>query len=186
MANRAYLYSKDKNLPKLRDLSESTYPFPLTYKILLGCDTKMVDSKIWNYDHPIAISGSFNEGLNKLYLFLDYLKTQSGIDIEKIETFKNETETFFTNHPDRKLDLFFLEGGEIFDLSGDIDPLEDQNEWLFSEINSISKEINEILKSQPTDVFSVYNSTWLQDLKKDIDLLEPYWSHVTYFSFNKS
>ncbi|MEP2278354.1 hypothetical protein [Maribacter sp.] len=186
MANRAYLYSGDKELKKLRDLSESGHPIPLIYKIVLGCDTKMTESRTWEYDEaPIAIQGDFKKGIEKLYQFLDYLKTQP-IDVQSVDSCKNETIEFFSNNPDRQLDLFFLEAGEIFSLTGDIEPIGDQNKWLFNEINKISEDISEILKNKPENVFEAFDSYWLKTIKEDIEVITPYWTHVVYNSFNKS
>lgn len=186
MANRAYLYSANETMTKLRDVSESRYPIPLFYKILLGEDTSMCDSKIWGYEHPIAIKGDFQKGLNKLYTFYDYLATQSAINTTEIAKYKAETKAFFEKEPGRINQYFFLEAGEIFDLIGDSEPIEQQNEALYEEIRAISTEINAILESKPADIFAFSQSFWLKELKKNVELLSVYWTYVTYFSFNKS
>ena len=184
MANRAYLYSANNDLTKLLDLSEWRSEIPLFYKIVLGAETQLSNSIIWDYEFPIAIKGNFKIGLKKLYDFLDYLETQSNLDTVAIKKFKQETQDFFEKQKERVQDLFFLEGGEIFDLLGDIDPIEEQNQSLYEKIISISADIDEILDKKPDNVFDFKNSYWLQELKKDTDLLMVYWTHVTYFSFN--
>lgn len=108
MANRAYLYSANETMTKLRDVSESRYPIPLFYKIILGEDTSMCDSKIWGYEHPIAIKGDFQKGLNKLYTFYDYLATQSAINSTEIAKYKAETKAFFEKEQGRINQYFFL------------------------------------------------------------------------------
>lgn len=186
MANRAYLYSANKEFTKLRDLSEWKSAIPLFHKIVLGSNTQLSDSKIWNYEHPIGIKGDFKTGLQKFYDFLDYLATQTVLNTEAIIKAKHETMTFFEQHKERMLDLFFLEAGEVFDLIGDIDPIEEQNESLYKEILSISTDIDDILNKKPDNVFDFKHSYWLQALRKDINLIQVYWTYVTFFSFNKS
>ncbi|WP_159473747.1 hypothetical protein [Chryseobacterium sp. 18068] len=186
MANRAYLYSANKELTKFRDVSEYPNEIPLFYKIILGSETQMSTSKIWNFELPIVITADFKNGLKKFYNFLDYLETQESVDKQKITEFKNETDDFFEKHPERELDLLFLEGGEIYDLVGDIYPLEEQNEALYDEIISISKDIDEILEKKPENVFDFNDIYWLQAIKDDINILSVYWTYVSYYSFNKS
>ncbi|MCE3226891.1 MAG: hypothetical protein K0S32_1442 [Bacteroidetes bacterium] len=186
MANRAYLYSATNDFSKLRDLSESRHPIPLIYRIILGADTKLSNSRIWDFEHPIAIQGDFAKGLNRLYEFYSYLETQAGFNSSEIAEYKKQTKEFFEKQSDRVLDLFFLEGGEVFDLIADIDPIEKQNESLYEEIVSISKDITEILAKKPESIYGFKDAYWLRELKEDPKILEPYWTHVTYFSFNKS
>jgi hypothetical protein len=186
MANRAYLYSANKELTRLRDLSESRHPIPLVYRIVLGVNTELSNSKIWDFEHPIAIKSDFAKGLNRLYDFYTYLETQPGLNAVEISEYKNQTKDFFDKHYDRVSELFFLEGGEIFDLISDIDPIEQQNESLYREIVSMSKDVTEILHKKPENVFEFKDSYWLAEIKQDPKILEPYWTHVTYFSFNKS
>lgn len=186
MANRSYLYSANKDLTKFRDLSEWRSEIPLFHKIVSGCDTQICNSKIWDYEHPIAIRSDFSKGLQKFLSFLDYLATQPGMNAEKITAIRQETTTFFDQHPERVQDLFFLEGGEVFDLIGDLEPIEQQNRSLFEEINIISRDIDDILQHKPANVFEYKSSAWLQGLQKDIEQISVYWTYVTYFSFNKS
>lgn len=106
MANRAYLYSANKELNKFRDVSEWANEIPLFYKIILGSETGISTSKIWNFELPIVITANFQKGLNKLYDFLDYLQTQPHLDAEAIQSYKQETKDFFEKYPERELDLF--------------------------------------------------------------------------------
>lgn len=186
MANRAYLYSANKELTQFRDVSEWANEIPLFYKIILGSETQMSTSKIWNFELPIVITGDFKNGLKKFYDFLEYLETQAGIDKEAISGFRQETKDFFEKYPERELYLFFMEGGEVYDLVVDLSPLEEQNEALYDEIISISKDIDEILEKKPENVFDFKDIYWLQEIKNDINTLSVYWTYVTYYSFNKS
>ena len=186
MANRAYLYSANTDLSKLRDISEYRSDVPLVYKILLGINPALSESKIWGYEHPIAIMADFKKGLQRLYDFYDYLATQEGLDKGKIGTFKKDTQDFFQQHEDRVLDLFFMEGGEAYDLiASENYPIEKENEYVYLTIKSISANIAEILIQKPQHIFeNIEKYPWLKEIKADINVLEPYWTHVTYFSFN--
>lgn len=187
MANRAYLYSASEDLRKLRDLSESRYPIPFFYKILLGEDTSVCNSRIWEYEHPIAIKGDFQKGLDKLNAFFDYLQTQDALDTEAIAGFQAETKAFWEKEKDRVGKYFFLEAGEIFDMiASESDPIEKQNADLCREIETISQLITTILAEKPKNLFSFSNAYCLTSLKQEKDYLAVYWTHVTYFSFNKS
>lgn len=186
MANRTYLYSANKELNKFRDVSEWANEIPLFYKIVLGSETGTSTSKIWNFELPIVITANFQKGLNKFYDFLDYLQTQPHLDAEAIQSYRQETKDFFEKYPERELDLFFMEGGEVYDLIGDMYPLEEQNNALYNEIINISKDIDEILEKKPENVFDFKDIYWLQEIKNDITTLSVYWTYVTYYSFNKS
>lgn len=188
MANRAYLYSSDKEFKKIRDLSEWKNDVPLFYKVILGADTKICQSRIWDYEQPICISGDMKAGLDKLNAFYNYLKTQSSLDSSKIETYQNTTNEFFGKHPDRILDLFFMEGGEVYDLiATETYTIEKENEYVYLTTLQISANINEILATKPDNLFEYVDKyPWIKDIQKDIECLEPYWTHVTYFSFNKT
>lgn len=186
MANRAYLYSADQELSRLRDLSESRTPISLIYKIILGIDTEITNSKIWNYEYPLAIKGNFQKGLERLYNFYDFLKNQSDFSSEKIDSYKKVTQSFFEKHEDRRGEYFFLEAGEIFDLMADLEPIENQNKMLYKEICDISDDINTILSEKPSSIFEFKDTHWLNKLKKNHQLIEPYWAQVSYFSFNQT
>lgn len=186
MANRAYLYSATSDFGKMRDLSESRHPIPLVYQVLLSSETAICDSRIWKYEHPIAIKADFAQGLQRLLDLYEFLKTQPGFDSAKLEGYIRDTKDYFEKNADRKLDIFFLEAGEVFDLIGDMEPIEEQNEDLAREIGWLSKDLDTIFRERPADVFSRINLGWLTELKANPDLLEPYWTTVTYFSFNKS
>lgn len=186
MANRAYLYSANSDLTKLRDLSESRFPFPFFYKVVLGEDTSICESQTWEFDKPIAIKGDFTKGLQKLLAFYDYLQTQSGIDTLAIAKFKKETTDFFEKEKERINQYFFLEGYEIFTMICNADEIPQENAYLYEDIVGISAQINEILATKPADVFAFSEATWLHEIKKDIEFLSVYWTHVTYISFNRS
>ncbi|MCU0437278.1 MAG: hypothetical protein MUC49_05140 [Raineya sp.] len=185
MANRSYLYTTNKDFTKIRDVSEWKYEVPLFYKVLLGCDTQICESLIWNYKHPIAIKGDFKKGLQKLYDFLSYLKTQGVLNEKSLEQFIKETQDFFEENKDRKLDYFFLEAGEVYSMMSDIGPIEDHIRILHQYIISISEDIDNIL-SEKNDVLDFKKISWLGHPKRFTNSISVYWTDVTYFSFNNS
>jgi hypothetical protein len=186
MANRAYLYTANKEINQLRDVSEFPSNIPLQYKILLGVNTKQEKSRIWGNETPIAISGDFKLGLEKFYNFYAYLITQNRIDTEKIEKYIKETKDFFKKYPDKKLDLFFIELGEIYDLLPEF-KLADLNDDVFRSINAISSDIDKILEDKPSNVFKETSKyPWLEQALDNPEILETYWRWITYFSFNES
>lgn len=188
MANRAYLYAADRELNVLRDVSEWRSEVPFFYRIVLGVNTKLCHSQIWSYEKPICIMGDMKAGLERLDAFYEYLKTQSWVDALKIETYQRDTREFFAKHPERVKDVFFMEGGEAYDLVGsDTYPIEKENERVYNDVLLIAGQLSEIIASKPANLLEhAARYGWLADLQKDIAYLEPYWTHVTYFSFNKT
>jgi len=186
MANRAYLYTANKKINKLRDVSEFPSNIPLQYKILLGINTKQEKSRIWGNESPMAISGDFKGGLEKFINFYEYLKDQDGIDKEAIEQYIKETNEFFEKYPERKLELFFVELGEIYDLIPELE-IDYMNNDVFNSISTISDDIDEILKNKPKNVFAETGKyPWLDKVLDEPERLETYWRWITYYSFNKS
>lgn len=188
MANRAYLYTANKDLSILRDVSENRSEIPLAYQILLSVDTKQENSQIWTYEQPIAISANFEGGIARLDAFYDYLKTQSSIDTTKISEYQAEMHRFFEEHADRKLDRFFMEGGEAYDLIASEEyTIEKENEYQYLMSMQIGSHLATILTEQPDNLFAHKETyKWLAGIQEDITCLEVYWSKVTYFSFNKT
>lgn len=76
MANRAYLYAKKDEA--FVAISEYNYDIPIAYKILVSCKTKRVRSSIFGSPFKIALRGNFEEGVERLYAFLEELK-QKGL-----------------------------------------------------------------------------------------------------------
>ena len=81
-----------------------------------------------------------------------------------------------------------MEGGEAYDLIATEEyPIEDENQYNYLSSMKISQDISEILQIRPANVFDLEEKyTWLGEIKENLDVLEPYWTHVTYFSFNKT
>ena len=184
MANRAYLYSANEDFTQIRDLSESRYPIPFFYKIVMGEDTSICESQIWDYPQPIAIKANFEKGFNKLLALFDYLQTQKELDSAAIAQYRKETTDFFEREKGRIHTYFFLEGSEIFELLGE--PIELLNSDLYNDILAISAQVNDILANKPLDVFAFSEAAWLHAMKKDVSFLSVYWTHVTYISFNRT
>ena len=74
MANRACLYAQSNG--KMIGISEYKYGAPIAYMILLSKNTKMVKSKVFKSPFKLAIQGDYQEGVSRLYAFLDELKKQ--------------------------------------------------------------------------------------------------------------
>ena len=164
MANRSYLYSIDfdrtkgerKDGEKIFGLSEYSYSIPLSYKILVSQDSKISNSINWDYEHPIAIQGSFEKGKLKLLDFLEKLQGKNIFDKTELNKQINETKDFLNNH---QLQNIILECGEIYEM-GDGE-IEDQNKNLFEEdILKIESQENEYFND-----FKIMNTN-IEKLKK--------------------
>ena len=175
-------------MKKIRDVSESSaYPFPLMYQIVVSVDTEMCKSEIWNGEKKIALKGQFNEGPQRYYDFLDYLKTQSSFDARAIEGYERDTKSFFAKNRDRVNDIFLWEPGEITNMFVDEHfDIEDETHLVHNSIDILSRDLENILKQRPENLFEFCDSDWLKFLKEDVTLIEPYWSEVLYYSFNKT
>lgn len=114
MANRAYLYAKkDKEFVAI---SEYNYEIPIAYKILVSCKTKRVRSSIFRSPFKIALRGNFEEGVERLYAFLEELKQKGLIPEAELDEKIEETKTFLEKH--RGCRFFWLEGAEIYEYDG--------------------------------------------------------------------
>jgi hypothetical protein len=187
MANRAYLYTASKNLTNLKDVSETRNEVSLAYKILLGIETTQSESLIWDNPHQIAVYANFELGLKRLNDFYEFLKTQEFIDFEKISEYQKATADFFTTYPEKKSDLFFMEAGEAYALVlSENWTLDKESEYTYLLIKQISSHIEEILETRPTNLLDYSEKyKWLSEIIENLDCLNPYWTTVTYFSFNK-
>ncbi|AWH74789.1 hypothetical protein DCS32_11660 [Dokdonia sp. Dokd-P16] len=158
MANRSYLYNIDFNrLERLKtpqdavlSVSEYAYGIPLAYKILLSNDTLNSKTILWDYEHPITISGNAKKGKDSLFKFLDKLRTLNLFEEEYLESEIEKTKLFF-NENTFDLQYFFLEAGELYEM-GD-EPFEIQNLEIFNEVTQIEKTIEAFIK----DVASIDN-----------------------------
>lgn len=188
MANRAYLYATSQDMGIIRDLSEHRNEVSFVYKVLLGKDTREEISKIWDYEAPIAISADLEGGLARLDALYEALKTVAGLDASKLSTFQQQTKAYFEQHPDRRLARFFMEGGEAYDMvASDANPIEKENEYVFNQIQRMAIDIDRLLASPPSKLEELREQfPSLSQITADMQELEPYWTTVTYFSFNKS
>ncbi len=114
MANRAYLYAKKGN--EVVAISEYNYDIPIAYKILVSCNTKRVRSTIFKTPFKIALQGDFEEGVERLYAFLEELKQKGFISETELNERIEETRTFLEKH--RGSTYFWLEGAEIYEYDG--------------------------------------------------------------------
>ncbi|MBD8389686.1 hypothetical protein [Dysgonomonas sp. BGC7] len=217
MANRSYLYSIDFDLSrqersdsdKILSIAEWNYNIPIAFKLLLSVRPRKCPSLLWNYKHPIALVGDYEQGKERLYDFLDDLAKQDMYDHKYLQDCIKLTEDFLERE-DRRQQYFFMECGEIFDMSSI--PLEDQNEVLWQQISNIDdeikkfyseiSEINKKILDKEDELDSAKNKNVLLRIftgKEDIPALErelrnlnrdkysalgiDNWSEVLYFDF---
>ena len=187
MASRAYLYSANQDFTTLRDVSEYKNSIPFFYKIILGVNTEICKSKLWeNYAYPIAIKGDFVQGLLFFYDLLEYFKTQNQIPLELVEKSISETKYFFEVNPERISDYFFLEAGEIFDKNG-YGSIEGQNRDYWDDIIYIHKSLKELLAKKPLNMFESPIHSWFYDIQdKPEEHLSVHWKSASFYSFNNT
>jgi hypothetical protein len=146
-------------------ISEYAYDIPLSYRILVSQDTKVVRSRIWDYEGTLAIQGDYIKGQQKLYEFLDTLKRKNRIsksnknarntlwDEAELVSYIEKTKAFLDAQDNAK-QLFHLENGEIYAMEDDdiveqntafyhqkILKIDDAIEAFFEEMEAIKKSI---------------------------------------------
>lgn len=137
MANRSYLYSTNFVPPpgatesqrRIIGISEWNYDVPLVFKLLLSGNPKKCRSLIWDMTDEIALVGDYEQGLARLFRFLDR------ISIPEIVPLRDEAREFLAAEKNRG-QFFVLECGEIFEMIDE--PLSSQNVQLLSEIQDIA------------------------------------------------
>ena len=134
MANRAYLYAQKG--AEMISISEYNYDIPITYKILVAQHTKRVRSKIFKSPFKTAIKGDFEKGVERLYAFLDELRTKDYFEEKVLEEKIEETKAFLEKK--HGCSHFYLEGAEIYEL--DSNPILGSLRMKNS-ISNINKEI---------------------------------------------
>lgn len=141
-------------------VSEYAYEIPLSYKILLSNNTLNSKSVLWDYEHPITISGDANRGKDSLFKFLDRLQTLNLFEPEYLSSEIENTKQFFA---DNKFNLkyFFLEGGELYEMGNE--PFEKQNLEVFNEVTQIENTIENFIK----DVASLNKEILSLEVKKN-------------------
>lgn len=184
MANRSYLYARDAGEPpRWRDLSEWNTNVPLSHLLLLSGHPRLVDSALWKVEHPIAIEADFAPGWSALRRFLDYLRTQPLPESDTLNKHIDDTVAFFSRS-DNQRQLFHLEGGEIYDLISDAEPLEKQAAWTLDDISSVAAEAARLadsgapINSAQTFVIGEVAKDWRR-------WLGLYWANILYFHFSE-
>lgn len=135
MANRAYLYGMEGK--QVTGISEYNYDVPIAYKILLSQNTKMVKSRIFTNPFKIALQGNFEKGVERLYSFLEELKTKGYFEENELEEAIADTKAFLRENSN--CEYFYLDCGEIYDMSAT--PLYLSNVKMFQKIKNVDKEI---------------------------------------------
>ncbi|MCF2908017.1 hypothetical protein L1285_06710 [Pseudoalteromonas sp. DL2-H2.2] len=170
MANRSYLFSANQK-PKradsliLRGLSEWNYDIPLIYKILVsGEGIESVDSLIWDFDTPFAISMEYRHALDNLYQFKEIIEKHCSSDVLKYSI-------DFLSKQENSGEYFLLEPYEIYLLEES--PLRSQHEELvrslrnFDIVENAEKFIRENNHKNTNSLSSLFSSR-----KKAVRLIE--------------
>ena len=181
MANRSYLYSYySKADKKYRDLSEQNYDIPLVHLILVGIETEVCNSALWEVDSAIAIRGQAASARELLLRFFDWLTPQLGQEFsEQVAEVKE-----ILLKENRQGTHYHLEPGEVYELMGlsveemNLQALEDAaeaalicqviKELMAVEGSTIADTDNELLKRIPDN--------WQVELGL-------YFSEVLYYHF---
>ncbi|MEO3874038.1 hypothetical protein ABGB18_34965 [Nonomuraea sp. B12E4] len=174
MANRSYLYSADslptpENLPKpVRCVSEHNWSIPLAHKILVGRETTVVPSMIWN--PRIGIAADFARGAE---LLGDLLRVVGqGLADDEFTACVDKAMA----HLDKQRGKFFLlETGEIVSLSGG-DPEEAVRDLVTHDIPDAVAQAEAALAGD--------NEEWLTSVRaKWQEHFASFYSEWLYFSF---
>jgi hypothetical protein len=148
MANRSYLYSANFEPSsemngidrRMTGISEWKTVIPITFKILLSGNPRKCRSSIWEFPKEIAIVGDYDQGVDRLFRFLDR------ISLPEIAPLKEEARRFLADEANKNR-YFILECGEIFELVGE--DLVEQNDDLLAEIRDIDQVIASALVHLP-------------------------------------
>jgi len=175
MANRSYLYSINNSI---RGISECDFKIPLSYKILVSQDARIVDSIIWEYSDPIAIKGDYVKGRKKLYDFLDRLAREDIFDDIKLAQAIAKT-TVFLNSKENEKDLFHLENGEIYEMT-DEDSLGQNRAFFEDEI----LRIDDVILDAIAQLHMLKRETSIENMWNLIGI--GYWSNVLFYDFSEA
>ncbi|MFM2625824.1 DUF7822 domain-containing protein [Vibrio owensii] len=156
MANRAYLYTCEKNpngdgLCNFKGISEWSYDIPVLYKILVSSQTQTFQSQVFEGDEHIALIGDFSGGVAALKDFVAKIKRKDSVPL--IE----ETLAFLESHSSSER-YFLLECAEIYDMASP--DFEGQNQQLLKEVQDFAPMASYIVEllheEQPRKGFNVF------------------------------
>ncbi|WP_433216558.1 hypothetical protein [Microtetraspora malaysiensis] len=174
MANRSYLYSADslpsaEDIPKpIRCISEHNWSIPLAHKLLVGRETAVVPSMIWN--PRIGIAADFAGGAS---LLGDLLRVV-GQELTDRDFSVCVDKTMA--HLDKQRGKFFLlETGEIISLGGN-DPEQEVRDLVAHDIPAAVAQAEAALAGA--------NDEWLASVRADWqDHFGSFYNEWLYFSF---
>jgi hypothetical protein len=179
MANRSYLYSYyPDQTPLYRDLSEWRSDIPLSHLLLIGFETEIRASLIWDAD-GIALTGKANEGRDLLLKFIDWLSPQ--INSSSFEEAVANTKDYLLR-PTHQGTHFHLEPGEIYDLQAlDLDGMVKYTKYNAALANEIFLEISQVI-STPDTTCDALKHFMLKNLKTDWEnTLGLHFTYVLYW-----
>jgi hypothetical protein len=180
MANRSYLYTYHPGeTPLYRDLSEWRSDVPISHLLLVGSNTTVCGSEIWDADQ-IALKGDAVPGRTLLLKFIDWLSPQ--ISSTQFEEDAANTREYLARL-DRQGSQFHLELAEIYQLSA-IDDLEDMASATKENAQLAERLFLEVQKviSTPGSTVEDFNDFTLKKLKTNWeDDLGLHFTYVLYF-----
>jgi len=132
------LERKKTNEDLIKGVAEYAYGIPISFKILLAYYPQNTYSILWDYEHPISISGESYNGKKRLLKFLQELPNKNLYEPEYLEIEINKSHEFFIKNQ-FELKYFFLESGELYEMSDT--PFEEQNMSVYNEVILIENTI---------------------------------------------
>ena len=187
MANRSYLYATGDK--KSIGISEYGYDIPLSFKILVSQDAKIVDSIIWDDsdifddsdEQQTAVQGDFVKGRKKFFDFLDMLAKEKVFAeyklVSKLLHYIAQTKEFLNDkaHANR---YFRLENGELYAMNAS--SWQKQNKTLFdNEILKIDNEIQSFL----VGLRKANDKAEVDDLLESLALND--WNDILYYGLSE-
>jgi hypothetical protein len=190
MANRSYLYTipgippDNGPTPKpIRGLSEWSWDVPISHLLMVGENTTVCPSALW--EPRIGIVGEFEKGKNLLLRFLRHL--QSSGKMSKPDAYAaavDETARFLSLAENRSTHVL-LEAGEIFALSDD-PPEQLAEDYATFRIGPLVRDVSIVLKTPAPMIFGPGSKDWVNDLVNDWEetLGIGNWTNTLFQSFD--
>ena len=181
MANRSYLYvQKEEGGTTFKDFSEWRTEVPLSHLLLIGVDTKQVNTAVWNVDEKIALSGDADAGRNLLIAFLEWLSPK--LQNERFDQEMKEAIDMLEG-ADYQGERYHLELGELLELGGySLDEMESETTYYMDRARRAAERVQNLIQDPDADLGSVTDydvRRALEDWEQNLGL---YFTHVTYFS----
>ena len=162
MANRSHLYAantlptEDGRPDPVVGISEHNWSIPLAHLLLVGFDTRVVPSMIW--DRRIGVAGDYDRGAA---LLMELLRVV-GEDVADERDFKSVVAMTKAQLDKRRAKYFLLEAGEILDM--DDEPVEDSVERLVGEhIPTLAAQAEAAIAGESAEWLAVARGRWREN-----------------------